>query len=243
MGGRLSVQQVWCKWLMGRSPVGGGGVDAGHQLAVGGAGGGEVLVAFVELQAQLDGLLFEVGDLLVEGVDVGGGAQPGLAPCLLAECLGEPFLEVLDSGVEPVGAFVRGEQVGLQGGSGDGRAGAVAGGGWFGVGGVDLLEQVAVSVEEAAVDPCCAGGGGHADPGAVGDGALQRGQDALSAACGVGVTALAHRLGPCVCRGGVAGWAAGGGVHAVACAVVVVGEAGAAAATVGMPSGTVWAAW
>jgi hypothetical protein len=113
-----------------------------------------------------------VGDLLVEGVDIDGRVQPGFAPCLLPECLGEPFLEVLYSGVEPVGALVRGEEVGLQGGSGDRRAGAVTGSGWLGVGGVDLLEQVAVSVEEAAVDAGRAGGGGHADPGAIGDGAV-----------------------------------------------------------------------
>jgi integrase/recombinase XerD len=46
---RYRVQQVWCKWLVGFSPVGVGGVDTGHQFAVGGAGGGEVLVAFGEL--------------------------------------------------------------------------------------------------------------------------------------------------------------------------------------------------
>jgi transposase InsO family protein len=40
------------------------------------------------------------------------------ARSLVAEGLGEPFLQVLDAGVEPVCALVRGEQVGLQGGSG-----------------------------------------------------------------------------------------------------------------------------
>jgi hypothetical protein len=49
-------------------------VDAGHQLAVGGAGGGEFVVAFAELDAQVGGLLFEPGDLAVERVDVGGCA-------------------------------------------------------------------------------------------------------------------------------------------------------------------------
>ena len=39
------------------------GVELGHELAVGGPGRGEVLVAFFELEAQVDGLLFEVGDL------------------------------------------------------------------------------------------------------------------------------------------------------------------------------------
>jgi hypothetical protein len=51
-------------------------VELGHELAVGGAGGGEVLVAFAELEAQVGGLLFEVGDFLVQGVDVGGCAEP-----------------------------------------------------------------------------------------------------------------------------------------------------------------------
>ena len=60
------------------------GVELGHELAVGGARGGEVLAPFVELQAQFDGLLFQVVDLLVERVDVGGSAESGLVPGLLA---------------------------------------------------------------------------------------------------------------------------------------------------------------
>ena len=73
---------------MRRSPVGGRDVDTGHEFAVGGARGGEVFIAFVEFEAQVDDLLFEVSDLLVEGVDVGGGAQARFAPCLLAERFG-----------------------------------------------------------------------------------------------------------------------------------------------------------
>ncbi len=77
------------------------GVELGHELPVGGPGRGEVLVAFFELEAQVDGLLFEVGDLLAEGVDVGGGAESGLVPGLLAECLGQAFLQQPDAGGEP----------------------------------------------------------------------------------------------------------------------------------------------
>jgi hypothetical protein len=110
----LPLQQVWCKWQVGFSPVGVGGVDAGHEFAVGGACGGEVVVAFGELESEVGCLRFEVGDLLVEGVDVGRGAEPGGAPSVLAQRLGEAFFEVLDAGVQPVGAFVGGEQVGLQ---------------------------------------------------------------------------------------------------------------------------------
>ena len=43
------VQQVWCKWAGGGSPVVVAEVDAGHQFPVGRAGGGEVLVAFGQL--------------------------------------------------------------------------------------------------------------------------------------------------------------------------------------------------
>ena len=49
-------------------------------------------------------------------------------------------------------------------------------------GGVDLLEQVAVPVEEAAVDPGGAGDAGGADLGAVCVGAAQDGDDPLPAA-------------------------------------------------------------
>jgi hypothetical protein len=74
----------------------------GHELTVGGPGRGEVLVAFLELETQVDGLLFEVGDLLAEGIGVGGGAEPGLAPGLLAERFGQAFLELPDAGAEPI---------------------------------------------------------------------------------------------------------------------------------------------
>ena len=38
-----------------------------------------IFVAFVELLLLVDDLLFEMGDPLVECIDVGGGAEPGLA--------------------------------------------------------------------------------------------------------------------------------------------------------------------
>src|SRR5271169_6547950 len=106
----------------GVSPGSGCVVELGHEFAVGGTGGGEFFAAFFELQPQIDDLLFQVVDLLVEGVDVGGGAEPGLAPCLGPECLRQASFQVLEPGVEPDGAFVSGEQVCLQRGSGDRRA-------------------------------------------------------------------------------------------------------------------------
>ena len=47
----------------------------GHEFAIGGACGGEVLVAFFELYPQVDGLLFEVVDGLVERVNIGSNAE------------------------------------------------------------------------------------------------------------------------------------------------------------------------
>jgi len=65
-----------------------GCVEPGHQFAVGGAGGGEVLVAFFELQPGVNDLLFERYDALLKLVDVGGGTESGCAPGLFAEQFG-----------------------------------------------------------------------------------------------------------------------------------------------------------
>jgi hypothetical protein len=62
-----------------------GCVEPGHEFSVGGAGGGEVLVAFFELKVGVNDLLFERCDALLKLVDVGGGAESGCAPCLFAE--------------------------------------------------------------------------------------------------------------------------------------------------------------
>ncbi len=61
-------------------------VESGDQVAVGGAGCVEVVVAFGDLAAVFDGLLFEFGDAPLEGVNnVGWGSEPGFSPGLLAE--------------------------------------------------------------------------------------------------------------------------------------------------------------
>ena len=127
-------------------------VEPSHELAVGSAGGGELAVAFFELDAQIGDLLFQAGDRVIESIDAGGCAEPGFPPGLLAERLGQALFELLGAGSEPEGAFVGGGQVCLQRGPGDGRPGAFAGGGRAGFDGVDLAEQVAVPVEESAVD-------------------------------------------------------------------------------------------
>ena len=51
-------------------------------------------------------MLVEIGDLVVERVDVGGCAEPGFAPGLVAERLGQAFFELLDAGGEPESAVV-----------------------------------------------------------------------------------------------------------------------------------------
>jgi len=84
-------------------------VELGHKLPVGGAGCGQVAVAFFELEPLVGDLLLQVGDFLVQGVDAGGGAEAGLAPGLLTEYPGEAFFELLDAGGEPDGAFVGAE--------------------------------------------------------------------------------------------------------------------------------------
>jgi len=127
-------------------------VEPCHQLAVRGSRGCEFVVAFFELQAQVGGLLFEVGDFLVERVDVGGCAEPGFTPCLFAERVGQSLFELADAAGEPEGAFVGCEQVSLQGCAGDGGSCGCPCGGRCGSGCVDFLEQVAVPVEEGAVD-------------------------------------------------------------------------------------------
>jgi hypothetical protein len=60
-------------------------VYAGHELAVGSAGGGEFVVAIGQLDAQVSGFLFGLGDPGGERVDVSWRAESGFAPCLLAE--------------------------------------------------------------------------------------------------------------------------------------------------------------
>ena len=56
--------------------------------------------AFVELLSKVEVVLFELADALVEGDDVGGGAEPGLAPGLFTERLREPFFQ-LGASVKP----------------------------------------------------------------------------------------------------------------------------------------------
>ena len=114
---------------------------------------------------------------------------------------------MLGAGGEAGAALLGGEQVGLQGGAGDRGPGAGCGV-WLGFGGVDLFEQLAVAVEEGAVDSGGAGDAADADLFAVARRVAQRGEDALAASVRVGLPSLGHG------RGSAAGgsW---GGAHVV----------------------------
>src|SRR6266567_701716 len=101
------------------SAVAHGLVEAGHEFAVGRACGGEVLVSFFELEAQVDDLLLELAVLLGEVAGVGGGSEAGLVPGLLAERFGQAVFELPDAAGEPERALVGGGQVGLQRNAGD----------------------------------------------------------------------------------------------------------------------------
>ncbi len=112
-------------------------VELGHELAVGGAGGGEVLTGLLELETQVDDVLLEGEVLLLERVDVGGSAESGLAPGVFAEQAGEPAFELLDAGGSRwVLSRSACNDAWLTAGPVPAAAGAWA---W---GGVDLLDQV-----------------------------------------------------------------------------------------------------
>ena len=129
-----------------------GVVELGHELPVGRACGGEVLVSFLELEPQVDDLLLKVAVLLGEAAGIGGDAEPGLMPGLLAERFGQAVFELPYAAGEPERALVGGGQVGLQRSVGDARPAGLAVCGRGGLEGVDLGEQVVVPVKEAAVD-------------------------------------------------------------------------------------------
>ena len=97
-----------------------------------------------------------------------------MPPGLLAERLGEVFFELPDAGVEAGGALVRGEQVSLQRRTGDGGTGGFACCGRACFQDMDLFEQVAVPVEERAVDAGGAGDARDADLAAAAAGLVER---------------------------------------------------------------------
>ena len=81
--------------------------------AVGRASGGEVVVAVLELELQVDDLLFEGGDPVLELFGAVGSADAGLAPDLLAQDFAVPGFEAPDVCDKAGGAGVGGCDVGL----------------------------------------------------------------------------------------------------------------------------------
>ncbi|MGW2050921.1 hypothetical protein ACWCPF_38015 [Streptomyces sp. NPDC001858] len=65
----------------------------GHELAVGAADGGEVVVPVLERELQVDQLLFEGGDAGLELFGLVGAADAGLAPDLFAQDRAEAGFE------------------------------------------------------------------------------------------------------------------------------------------------------
>ena len=88
---------------------------------------------------------------------------------------------MLDAGGQARGAVLGSEQVGLQGCAADcgSDAGSIR---WLGFEGVDLFEQVAVAVEECAVDSGLAGDAGDADLLAAGRRSVECFENTLAAA-------------------------------------------------------------
>ncbi|MET8668089.1 hypothetical protein ABZV87_27600 [Streptomyces tendae] len=66
-----------------------GCVEPGHELAVCGPRGDEVLVPFAEFGVEIEDLLFQFGDPAGERLDVGGGTEAGGFPGGLSEGLEE----------------------------------------------------------------------------------------------------------------------------------------------------------
>ena len=60
-------------------------VEPCHRVAVGGAGGGEFVVAVLKLVSTVEELLFEFGDPLTEGADFVGSGEAGVVEDLFSE--------------------------------------------------------------------------------------------------------------------------------------------------------------
>ena len=76
----------------------------------------------------------------MEFFDVARCAEPGGSPCLFAEQFGQPVLQLLGACGDSNAPLLRGEEICLQRGPGDDRAGGCRAAG-LGFDGVDLLEQ------------------------------------------------------------------------------------------------------
>jgi hypothetical protein len=76
-----------------------------------------------------------------------GGAEPGLAPGLFTERFRQPLRQMLDARAEPGGSLVGSQQIRLQRGACDRRAGVLIGD-WICLQRMVFLQQVAVAGRE-----------------------------------------------------------------------------------------------
>ena len=120
----------------------GAAVEPCHQVAVGGAGCGEFVVAVLEVLAAVEELLFEFGDL--EGAGFVGAGEAGVVEDLFAEDFGQPLGELGVLVAEALVVFTEVGQVGQQRPAADAGAGRVR----FGFGGQseDLGAQIVVAI-------------------------------------------------------------------------------------------------
>jgi hypothetical protein len=103
-----------CGVCRGRLSAAGRRVELGHELAVGCAGSGEILLAVLVPETQIDDVLLEDLVLVTERIDVGGCAESRFMPGLFAEHAGETAFEWLDASGEARCSLLGVEQVGLQ---------------------------------------------------------------------------------------------------------------------------------
>ena len=104
-------------------------VERGDQVAVGGAGCGEFVVAVLEVLAAVEELLFEFGDAFAEGAGFVGAGEAGVVEDLFAEDFGQPLGEFGVLVAEAFVVFTEVGEVGQQRPSADAGAGRVPGSG------------------------------------------------------------------------------------------------------------------
>ena len=84
--------RCWARLLVVR----GAAVEPCHQVAVGGAGGGEFVVAVLEVLALVEEFLFEFGNPLTESADFVGSGEASVVEDLFAEDFGQSLAELLE---------------------------------------------------------------------------------------------------------------------------------------------------
>ena len=125
-------------------------VQFGEELAVSAPSGRELVGPLGELDPDVRQLCCKSGDAAMELFDVVGGTEAGLAPGLFADQLGETTFEALNLGGVAGASLLGGVQVGLERGPADRSR---AGGRRLPGERPELFEELAMAVEEAAVDP------------------------------------------------------------------------------------------